>query len=221
MNIDPDAGTPGAPSPYPPPRFIAGRLCVDFVNTVGAREPEPSVGGGVLRDKLGSYGDLLAWSGMAATIGPDEGERLAAWAAAHPAEGRRVLARALGLREALHRLFKALLAGAPHDETDLHTLNDEIHRASTRRRLVRDGARFGWEWDAEPEPLALPLARVALDAAAFLVAPDLARLRECRGEACGWMFVDLSPAGRRQWCDMRDCGNLAKVRRFRARRKTA
>ena len=28
---------------------------------------------------------------------------------------------------------------------------------------------------------------------------------------------DSSPAGRRQWCAMRACGNVAKARRFRAR----
>jgi len=31
------------------------------------------------------------------------------------------------------------------------------------------------------------------------------------------MFLDTSRNGRRHWCDMKDCGNLAKVRRFRQR----
>jgi predicted RNA-binding Zn ribbon-like protein len=34
------------------------------------------------------------------------------------------------------------------------------------------------------------------------------------------MFLDISKNGRRQWCDMQDCGNLAKVRRFRQRQSS-
>jgi predicted RNA-binding Zn ribbon-like protein len=30
---------------------------------------------------------------------------------------------------------------------------------------------------------------------------------------------DNSRSRRRQWCDMADCGNLAKVRRFRERQR--
>ena len=39
------------------------------------------------------------------------------------------------------------------------------------------------------------------------------------GDACSWRFVDRSPTGRRRWCDMRTCGNRAKVARHRARRR--
>jgi predicted RNA-binding Zn ribbon-like protein len=45
-------------------------------------------------------------------------------------------------------------------------------------------------------------------------------VRQCGGESCGWLFLDTSRNRSRQWCDMRDCGNLAKVRRFRERQKT-
>jgi predicted RNA-binding Zn ribbon-like protein len=31
------------------------------------------------------------------------------------------------------------------------------------------------------------------------------------------VFVDRSPGGKRRWCDMRTCGNQAKVARHRAR----
>ncbi|MGA2590961.1 MAG: CGNR zinc finger domain-containing protein [Bryobacteraceae bacterium] len=36
---------------------------------------------------------------------------------------------------------------------------------------------------------------------------------------CGWMFLDTTRNRSRQWCDMRDCGNRAKVRRFREKRR--
>lgn len=44
-----------------------------------------------------------------------------------------------------------------------------------------------------------------------------ARLRQCANPECGWVILDRSPTGRRRWCEMKACGNRAKVRRFRAR----
>jgi predicted RNA-binding Zn ribbon-like protein len=46
-------------------------------------------------------------------------------------------------------------------------------------------------------------------------APD--RLRVCANTGCRDVFVDRSPGGKRRWCDMRTCGNQAKVARHRAR----
>jgi hypothetical protein len=33
------------------------------------------------------------------------------------------------------------------------------------------------------------------------------------------VFEDTSRGGRRRWCDMQSCGNRAKVRRFRSRKR--
>ena len=43
------------------------------------------------------------------------------------------------------------------------------------------------------------------------------RLRMCGGTNCAWVFIDSSKAGRRRWCDMAMCGNVAKAQRFYAR----
>src|SRR5438309_43500 len=51
----------------------------------------------------------------------------------------------------------------------------------------------------------------------LLTKGDLTRLRQCQGDDCGWIFEDASRNRGRRWCDMRDCGNIAKVRRFRTR----
>ncbi|MGI8786895.1 MAG: CGNR zinc finger domain-containing protein [Pyrinomonadaceae bacterium] len=58
------------------------------------------------------------------------------------------------------------------------------------------------------------LWRISESAAAVLTTGDLTRVRQCGGDCC-WMFLDTSRNRSRQWCDMKDCGNLAKVRRFR------
>ncbi len=42
-------------------------------------------------------------------------------------------------------------------------------------------------------------------------------MKECAADNCNWLFYDASRNRSRRWCDMRDCGNRAKVRRFRKR----
>ena len=47
----------------------------------------------------------------------------------------------------------------------------------------------------------------------------LTQVRECADDTCGWLFLDLSKNASRRWCNMADCGNRAKARRYRARKK--
>jgi predicted RNA-binding Zn ribbon-like protein len=43
------------------------------------------------------------------------------------------------------------------------------------------------------------------------------RLKACLADDCQWAFYDLSRNRSAVWCDMRVCGNRAKVRGFRER----
>jgi predicted RNA-binding Zn ribbon-like protein len=47
--------------------------------------------------------------------------------------------------------------------------------------------------------------------------PD--RLKKCSNADCSWMYYDDSQSMSRRWCTPRVCGNLTKVRRFRARHR--
>jgi len=58
--------------------------------------------------------------------------------------------------------------------------------------------------------------RVARSASELLTSGDLGPVRRCAGEDCTRLFLDTSRAGRRHWCDMSHCGNLARFRRFRS-----
>ena len=46
------------------------------------------------------------------------------------------------------------------------------------------------------------------------------RLKACPDETCAWAFYGESPNSSRTWCSMGVCGNRAKTRRYRERRKT-
>ena len=63
-----------------------------------------------------------------------------------------------------------------------------------------------------------PIARAAAD---LLASPDVALVRTCSSPTCQWFFLDTSKNHHRRWCNMKVCGNRAKVRKFYAKRRTA
>lgn len=213
----------GSPSTAAEMRLVGGRLCLDFVNTVDGRKRDSSLKKSrppntlVLGDKLGNYFDLAQWSRHAGILTTAEAGRLMKEAKRKPTEAERVFDRAIELREALYRIFKSTVTDGVQRSLDLETVNDELHRAGSHERLTRSGNRFTWEWVGSGPALDRMLWSIAYSGAEFLTTGDLSRLRECGGEDCGWLFEDTSKNRSRQWCHMQDCGNLAKVRRFRTR----
>ena len=98
---------------------------------------------------------------------------------------------------------------------------------SAVNRVMRDGLHYhalratdgDRRFTMEPvgDELQQARATVAGSLAHYLADHDEHRLGVCADETCRWLFIDESPAGRRRWCDMRTCGNRAKVARHRAR----
>jgi predicted RNA-binding Zn ribbon-like protein len=60
------------------------------------------------------------------------------------------------------------------------------------------------------------LAAIVAEAAALGTWP---RLKACPAEACGWIFYDRSRNRSGVWCDSAVCGNRAKTRAYRQRRR--
>lgn len=206
-------------------KFVGGRLCLDFINTVGGRvisaagSRRRDYADTVLRDKLVDYNDLREWSQFAGIANQSESRDLAQLATTHRKDAEATLARAVQLREALYRIFKSVVEGWRPREADLDTLSRELRVARARERLTHTRGAFGWTWERDEVALDRVLWPVSLSAAQVLTSGDLARLRQCGGRECGWMFLDASRNRSRLWCDMKDCGNRAKVRRFRKRQQ--
>ncbi|HEY7914466.1 MAG TPA: ABATE domain-containing protein [Blastocatellia bacterium] len=201
-------------------KMVGGRLCLDFVNTAGGRRADLATGPpGVSRDSLKEYDDLAAWGFRAGLLTEAEARALARLARGRAKAAAGVLNRARNLREAIYRICKAVIDARALRRSDLDLLNAEIDVARGHERLVDSKGNFKWEWDAAASALDYVLWHVADSAAELLTAGDLSRLRECGGENCGWLFEDTSRNRTRQWCVMQDCGNIAKVRRFRQRKK--
>lgn len=204
-------------------KLVGERLCLNFVNTVGGWHPDPArdksnpYAAVARNDKLNDYLDLLAWSLHTKLFSEAEAQALAREAGRRDKEAAATLRRAVALRGAIYRICAVIIHDARPRASDLDLLNQELNVAYDRVRLRAGDGNLVWEWVDAKNTLDRMLWNVADSAAEMLTADDLTRLRGCPGENCGWMFLDISKNGRRQWCDMQDCGNLAKVRRFRQR----
>jgi predicted RNA-binding Zn ribbon-like protein len=206
----------------------AGDLSLAFANTAEWHAgPNPE-------ERLTSYSSAVTWGRQVGVLSEGEAKSLLARARATAGGEEQALGRIISLREAVYRIFAAVAHDRSVDPSDLEILNEEIAEALRHLRLValpRPASRaeppgepadlqpFAWTWvDVESHPTSLlwPVARAA---SMLLTSPRLARVRECAGDPCGWLFLDLTKNGSRRWCDMADCGNRAKARRYRERKR--
>lgn len=201
-----------------PPReikLVGGQLSLDFTNTVSWRGRQFS------EEKLNSYQDLLDWSVLAGIFDEGYARKLSREGGIQPEAAKRVLERAVELREAIHRIFTANISAEPASDDDLVTLNRELREALTRLRLSTEpggySLDFGWGGDS----LDQMLWSIARSASELLTSNDLVRVRCCAADDCVWLFLDTSRNRSRRWCDMKDCGNRSKARRFYERKRGA
>jgi len=195
-------------------QFIGGALCLDFCNSVGGKRES------VAREHLHAYTDFLSWSQQAGLVENALLEASLRDARRRPAEAAAVLKRAITLREAIYRIFLAGARKRKPKDGDLERLNAELRRSLPRLRIAASKQGFGWEWRRENGALDDALGPIARSAADLLVSGELLeKVRQCQGDNCGWLFLDASRNHSRCWCDMRDCGNRAKVRRHRLKQR--
>jgi predicted RNA-binding Zn ribbon-like protein len=173
----------------------------------------------VRAEKLNEYADLLAWGWHVGLLTEAQVKSLLREAQRSSLEADSVLARAVALREAIYRICLAAIDKTKPRATDVELLNRELAAARSHERLAAGHDRYIWRWKDDQKALDRMLWAVTDSAAELLTEGDLTRLRECGGAECGWLFEDTSRNRSRHWCDMQDCGNLAKVRRFRTRQR--
>ena len=64
-----------------------------------------------------------------------------------------------------------------------------------------------------------PVGRVLAAAVRLAVAGEWERVKICPADHCRWAFYDRSRNHSRTWCSMEMCGNRAKAREWRRRRR--
>jgi len=206
--------------------LLAGNLCLDFINTLDNR---PS---GEPKELLKNYYDLARFAEEIGILTPEQLHRLSERARLLPDEADEAVHRARDLREALHEIFSALMNRQTAPQPAMEKLNANLHDAALHSRLVQLKAvqpkaldnetlpegRLVWRFDdpaSSFNAILWPIARAAAD---LLASSDVALVRTCSSPACQWFFLDTSKNHRRRWCDMKVCGNRAKVRKFYARK---
>jgi predicted RNA-binding Zn ribbon-like protein len=192
--------------------FIAGRPCLDFANTVDWRvsaAPE---------ELLHDYDGLLAWSVRAGTLGRKAAQRLERVAHADPDDAAEAFARARELREAIYRTFRAHARNDAPAADDLALVARSYAESIEHAELAPAGSKgYVWTFEERDDGLDRPWWPIALSAVELLGSGELARVRECEGRGCGWLFLDESRNHGRRWCVSSSCGNRERVRRYYAR----
>jgi len=182
---------------------LGGILCLDFVNTIDPRLKPPK------EEYLNDYDRLVQWARFVGLISDGQARGLAAWARSHKSKAASIHHRAIELREALYALFRR--------GTDVRRDLDVVNREATdlasavRLDITSDGYSISWEQGSE---ILGPILQSAWE---LLTSPELARVRQCEGDGCGWVFVDRSRTHRRRWCSMAICGNRVKAKKNRQR----
>jgi predicted RNA-binding Zn ribbon-like protein len=150
-------------------------------------------------------------------------ESLAAWLADHGllhAEAEVTAGdhgRAVELREALRRLLLAN-NGARAQDGDLDLLNAFAAASGLRPRFTAGGRVV-----LEPEAHGVhgALGRLLAAVSGAMNEGTWGRLKACADHECRWAFYDRSRNHSGHWCSMDVCGNRAKARQFRQRRRSS
>ena len=180
--------------------FVAGRLCIDFTQTGG------------------ETGKRAYWERF---HGPSD---LADWLSESPLKLQGVHVRleefkaALALREAIWRAAEAIRQSDTPASEDVHTINRVAATPDLPPQLVLEGLEQVW---GSPITASAALSLIARDAIDLFTGELRSRIRACENPNCGLMFVDASRPGKRRWCLMKRCGNMAKTSQYRKSKKSS
>ncbi len=190
----------------------SGHPALEFTNTVNDHASEHP------GETLFKYEDLLTWGRRVGLLPAEQVVNLRRKSAAQPEEAAAVFAKSLQLREALYRIFAAQAKGKSPTDADLMILNSILAHLTHGAQVVHEGGRFQWQWNFDPAKLEAPQGIIALSAVELMTSENYMRVGQCADEdGCGWLFVDTSKNHSRRWCDINDCGNRAKQRRYQKR----
>jgi len=194
----------------------AGNIALDFANTLSNRTSSESS-----HEWLDSYSNLVTWGEITGVLSDGTGKQLMEESVLKPEAAEKARLKAIELREVIYRTFSAVAAGSSPDKHEIEKLNDFIPEALIHLRVVPMASAFTWDWTSPDDAFDQIVWPVVKTAADLLTSDQLKRVGECRGDGCGWLFLDMSRNRSRRWCSMNDCGNREKARRHYHRTRKA
>ena len=191
--------------------LVAGKLALDFANTESGR------GGAEHLDHLQTAADLVAWAAHAKIIGERDASLARRITKDQTKLARHLIARGRFLRETIYQINSGVVVGKLPAENLLRSLTAAHAELLAAATLSPNGNNYGWAWHPKTELIAAILGPITLSALNLLTDADFSRIKQCRGNHCGWLFFDSTKNKSRQWCEMSVCGNRAKASALRAR----
>jgi predicted RNA-binding Zn ribbon-like protein len=189
--------------------LLGGRLAVDFANA-------PSYPGSLDRDL--SWEEFVTFLQVSRIVSADRGSQLLTLSQSDPRAAFAVLSRSVRLRDALRRVFEAMVRKERIVAEWVQPVNEILRVTEGHDELVQNSGNWKLEFIAREGGLDWLLAAIARSAAEILVEGAEARIRICANPGCGLFFCDTSRTHRRRWCSMAICGNRHKVASFARRR---
>jgi predicted RNA-binding Zn ribbon-like protein len=192
--------------------LVGGELALDFTNTSSGRGTPGH------QEHLRDFETLMQWIEHARVASPEHCEIMRRAGRRQPRRATLVFKEALRLRDLIWQIGQALVQRRAVADSLLQKLT-EAHSASLASAEIksRDGAHI-WSWNPRKDLQAAIVGPLTLSALSLLMEKDLSRTKRCDGNECGWLFFDATKNKSRRWCEMRVCGNRAKVGRARAKK---
>jgi predicted RNA-binding Zn ribbon-like protein len=202
----------GRPSRAGSLELVGGELALDLTNTSSGRGTPGH------QEHLRDFDTVMQWVAHARILTPGDCAYIRTAAASRPKWARGFFERLLEIRELIWTIATALAEQRPVAEK-LRAALTAAHAESLRFAEIkmREGV-YIWTWNPRRDMRAAVLGPITLSALTLFMEKDLSRTKRCAGLECGWLFVDATKNKRRRWCEMRVCGNRAKVRAARARK---
>ena len=189
--------------------LVGGELAFDFTNTTSGR------GGPRRMEHLQTAEDIVVWARHAKIIAQKSGRVLRQRLTRSARLARGLHRRALDLRDTVYEIGMALAAGRPARSTGVDRLT-RMHAGCVRcAHLKWIKGDYVWTWNIAERPIEAILGPITFSALSLLSQADLARVKQCPGVDCGWLFFDKTKNNSRRWCEMEVCGNRAKQKRLR------
>jgi predicted RNA-binding Zn ribbon-like protein len=167
----------------------------------------------------------VEWFNYAGVITDDEKRRLLQKAEKNPFEAEKALHRAVELREIIFQVFLSISRNTLPLQKDMDRFNSKFSKMMGHSNLEMTKKGIKWNAMGKKDSLDWMLNSVVQSTFNLLTSNELDRVKICADErGCGWLFFDNSKNKSRRWCDMTDCGNLAKQKRFHSqqvRKKSA
>ena len=189
-------------------------LWVRFVNTLMFTHDQPT-------DFISDSDALVAWLRKARLLSERAASSERATLRDDPEEAARRMERFGHLRGLLRAMSEEIVAEAQPSRANVRELNHILRHGLHYHQLEMNAEGTEYGLARVGDKLDQARATIAGTLADFVASGPVHRLRICANGGCREVFIDRSPTGRRRWCDMRTCGNQAKVARHRARRRVS